>query len=298
MKRLIVALLAASAIASPALAQNDGAEPGRQWRAPQPVDAPELRERRQEFRQERRENQQGARELRQEMREDRGEALREFRQERREDRVDALRARAEMRAGQAEAQQRGDWRSERRDWNQSGRDRADDRGRGDGNDGRRGDWNDGRRGDWNDGRRGDWNDGRRGDWDGRRRGDWNDGRRDGWDDRRRGDWSRNGQFGDWNQGWRRDPRYNWQDWRYRNRGQYRLPPYSAPRGWGFGYRRFSPGIVIAPSLFARNYWIADPWAYRLPPAYGPYRWVRYFGDVLLVDLRTGRVVDAIPDFFW
>ena len=37
--------------------------------------------------------------------------------------------------------------------------------------------------------------------------------------------------------------------------------------------------------------------YRLPPADGPYRWVRYYGDVLLVDVRNGYVVDVIHDFF-
>jgi hypothetical protein len=36
----------------------------------------------------------------------------------------------------------------------------------------------------------------------------------------------------------------------------------------------------------------------LPPAYGPYRWVRYYDDVLLVDIRSGYVVDMINNFFW
>ncbi len=36
----------------------------------------------------------------------------------------------------------------------------------------------------------------------------------------------------------------------------------------------------------------------LPPAYGSYRWVRYYDDVILVDLRSGYVVDVIHDFFW
>mgnify|MGYP006178734237 CR=1 FL=1 len=57
-------------------------------------------------------------------------------------------------------------------------------------------------------------------------------------------------------------------------------------------------ISIGSMLFAPDYWINDPAYYRLPPAYGPYRWVRYYDDVLLIDLRSGRVVDAIHDFFW
>jgi hypothetical protein len=36
----------------------------------------------------------------------------------------------------------------------------------------------------------------------------------------------------------------------------------------------------------------------LPPVYGPYRWVRYWDDALLVDVRSGRVVDVIHNFFW
>ena len=58
------------------------------------------------------------------------------------------------------------------------------------------------------------------------------------------------------------------------------------------------GARIAGPLFGRNYWIADPWAYRLPPAYGSYRWVRYYNDAVLVDLRTGFVADVIYGIFW
>ena len=51
-------------------------------------------------------------------------------------------------------------------------------------------------------------------------------------------------------------------------------------------------------LFSSNYWINDPFYYRLPPAYGPYRWVRYYNDALLVDIYTGQVVDVEYDIFW
>jgi hypothetical protein len=33
-------------------------------------------------------------------------------------------------------------------------------------------------------------------------------------------------------------------------------------------------------------------------AYPGTRWVRYYDDVLLVDVYTGEVVDVIHDFFW
>ena len=69
-----------------------------------------------------------------------------------------------------------------------------------------------------------------------------------------------------------------------------------------GRRRvFAFGVVVFTlgSLFySQRYWINDPWYYRLPPAYGDYRWVRYYDDALLVDVYSGRVVDVIYDFFW
>ena len=51
-------------------------------------------------------------------------------------------------------------------------------------------------------------------------------------------------------------------------------------------------------FFGSRYWINDPWQYRLPEVYGPYRWVRYYDDALLVDIYSGEVVDVIYDFFW
>ena len=101
----------------------------------------------------------------------------------------------------------------------------------------------------------------------------------------------------WNRDWRRDQRFDWQRYRYSNRDLFRSQHYYAPYGWNYGYRRFSIGFSLSNILFSQQYWIEDPYAYRLPPAYGQYRWVRYYDDVLLVDLRSGEVVDAIYDFF-
>ena len=130
---------------------------------------------------------------------------------------------------------------------------------------------------------------RRGDdWAGSRFGD----RDDGWTRSRFGD--RNG----WNRGWRSDSRYDWNRYRATNRNAFHLPRYYAPGGWGGGYRRFQIGVGLQASLWSRNYWIDDPYAYRLPEAYGPYRWVRYYDDALLVDIRTGVIVDAAYGIFW
>ena len=58
------------------------------------------------------------------------------------------------------------------------------------------------------------------------------------------------------------------------------------------------GFFLDSLFFSSRYYINDPWAYRLPSVYGPYRWVRYYDDVVLVDIYTGEVVDVIHDFFW
>jgi len=135
-----------------------------------------------------------------------------------------------------------------------------------------------------DGRRDD----RRGDWRGDRRTD-NDGRN--W---RRGD--RNWR-NDWNRSWRNDRRYDWNRWRYSNRNIFHIGPYYSPYR-SYGYNRFDIGFFLEPLFFSRNYWIGDPWQYRLPPAPPGTQWVRYYNDVLLVDVYTGEVIDAIYDFFW
>ena len=101
----------------------------------------------------------------------------------------------------------------------------------------------------------------------------------------------------WNNDWRRDYRYDWRNHRTRYASVYRLPRYYAPYA-GRGYHRFNVGFTLRNGYFHNRYWISDPWRYRLPAVYGPYRWVRYYGDVLLIDTRYGRVVDVIHDFFY
>ena len=106
------------------------------------------------------------------------------------------------------------------------------------------------------------------------------------------------QGGGWNRGWRGDQRFDWGRYRNENRFAFHLPRYYAPGGWNYGYRRFSAGYTLNSLLFVQDYWIDDPYDYRLPPAYGPYRWVRYYNDALLVDIRNGYVVDVVNNIFW
>ena len=118
--------------------------------------------------------------------------------------------------------------------------------------------------------------------------------RRGFDGRRRD--YRDGNYNRWSRDWHRDNRYDWRRYRDRNRSSFRLGFYYDP--FGYNYRRWSIGSYLNRSYYGSNYWLNDPWQYRLPPAYGPYRWVRYWNDALLVNIYTGEVVDVIPSFFW
>ncbi len=101
---------------------------------------------------------------------------------------------------------------------------------------------------------------------------------------------------EWRRDWRNDRRYDWRRYRDRDRSRFHLGIYIDPFGWN--YRNWDIGWRLPTRYYASQYWINDPYYYRLPPVGGPYRWIRYHGDVLLVDLRSGRVLDRIPNFFW
>jgi Nickel/cobalt transporter regulator len=127
-----------------------------------------------------------------------------------------------------------------------------------------------------------------------------DGRRD-LDRDRRGDnrWSdnRGSRRSSWNHSWRNDSRYDWQRYRYSNRNLFRSGGYYAPYR-NYRYNRLSIGIVLDSLFYSNRYWLSDPFQYRLPPAPYGTQWVRYYDDVVLVDVYTGEVLDVIENFFW
>jgi len=100
----------------------------------------------------------------------------------------------------------------------------------------------------------------------------------------------------WTRHWRDDRRYDWRHYRERNRTIFRLGHYNDP--YGYQYRRWMIGWSMRPSYYRSAFWISDPWQYRLPEVYGPYRWVRYYDDAVLVNVFTGEVEDVIYNFFW
>jgi Ni/Co efflux regulator RcnB len=135
---------------------------------------------------------------------------------------------------------------------------------------------------------------------GQNRGDWraNDrpGRHVGGPQRGAGD-GRAWAGGQWNHGWRQDHRYDWRGWREENRDAFHAGRYYPPYR-DYAYNRLGIGFYLQPLFFGSDYWITDPYYYRLPPAYGPYHWVRYYNDAILVNTYTGQVADVLYDFFW
>jgi Ni/Co efflux regulator RcnB len=95
---------------------------------------------------------------------------------------------------------------------------------------------------------------------------------------------------------RQEYREDWRDYRKNNRQVYKRPAYNAPRG--FRYRHIEAGFRFQPVYYSSRYVISDPWRYRLPRAEGNRRWVRYGNDVVLVNIRNGRVITVYRDFFW
>ena len=94
----------------------------------------------------------------------------------------------------------------------------------------------------------------------------------------------------------REARGDWRDYRRSHRDVYRRPAYVGPRG--YAYRPVGVGYRFQPHYYSSRYVIADPYRYRLPAAGRNMRWIRYGNDVVLVNARTGRVVEVHNSFFW
>lgn len=93
---------------------------------------------------------------------------------------------------------------------------------------------------------------------------------------------------------RQEHREDWRDYRSKNRSTYARGNWRAP----FAYQRFRTGAQLRPAYYGSRYYIANPGRYRLPPAVGANRWVRHYDDALLVNVRTGRVIQVINGFYW
>lgn len=98
----------------------------------------------------------------------------------------------------------------------------------------------------------------------------------------------------WRPGNSRPSSNYWQNNRWNNRPVY-APAYRYPRG--YSYRQWRPGLIL-PSLFLGSSYYFDGFGdlgLSAPP-YG-YRWVRYGPDLVLVDVRSGRIRDVRHGIF-
>jgi Ni/Co efflux regulator RcnB len=123
----------------------------------------------------------------------------------------------------------------------------------------------------------------------RDRHDWRDDRRD----HRRDDRydHRRDRHSDWRHPqWRSHWHHGWGGHRYRAPVRYVYPR-------GYGRLEWRIGFTL-PRVFLLDRYYVDHHYYRVaPPPYGC-RWLRVDGDLLLVELATGYVVEALYDFFY
>lgn len=99
---------------------------------------------------------------------------------------------------------------------------------------------------------------------------------------RRNDW----RHADWRRSWY----HGWSGQRYRAPARYYYP-----RGYNRSYWRVGYNLPLA-FLISSYYVDYRPYGLASPP-YGC-RWLRVDGDLLLVELATGAIVDALYDFYY
>ena len=70
--------------------------------------------------------------------------------------------------------------------------------------------------------------------------------------------------------------------------------YVAPyRDWR--YRPVTIGYTLRPAFWGDRYWVSDYGRYSVPPPRHNQRWIRYGDDLVLVNVRNGRVLRVIRD---
>jgi Ni/Co efflux regulator RcnB len=102
----------------------------------------------------------------------------------------------------------------------------------------------------------------------------------------------------WSRAWRQFSANAWLAKRTAQPKLFALPNYVNPYGTDFSYRPVSVGNYLDARYARPNFWIKDARLFGLPVDYAPYRWVRYYDDAVLVDMRSGQVLDVVYDVFW
>lgn len=73
--------------------------------------------------------------------------------------------------------------------------------------------------------------------------------------------------------------------------------YAAPyRGWRYSTLR--PGTQLRPVFYGQRYRITNYSRYKLRPVAPNRQWIRYGDDLVLVNTRTGRVIQVLRDRYW
>jgi len=75
-----------------------------------------------------------------------------------------------------------------------------------------------------------------------------------------------------------------------------LAPFVYPAG--HHYRRWAAGMVLPPLFLVPAYFYADWATLGLVAPEAGFQWVRYGPDLLLVNVTTGQVVDAVYGVFY
>jgi Ni/Co efflux regulator RcnB len=95
---------------------------------------------------------------------------------------------------------------------------------------------------------------------------------------------------------RQELREDWRDYQRAHRNEYRRNAWVGPRG--YRYRPVAVGTVLNRLLYGDRYYVSDWNRYRLPNPGRFQRYVRYGDDVLLVNVRNGRVIRVYNNFYW
>lgn len=82
-----------------------------------------------------------------------------------------------------------------------------------------------------------------------------------------------------------------------DRADRRYSRYVSPyRNWT--YRPVGVGYQLRPDFYGSRYYVSDFPRYRLQQPGRFQQWVRYGDDLLLVNVRTGRVLQVVRNRYW
>ncbi len=83
----------------------------------------------------------------------------------------------------------------------------------------------------------------------------------------------------------------------RDRRDDRRVAYVAPyRNWR--YRTVTTGYQLRPAFYGQRYWVNDYGRYNVAAPRPNLRWVRYGNDLVLVNVRSGRVIEVRHNVGW